>query len=116
MDTLIKLKDEIIIDWNNQEFVDYSFSGKPFWLLTNDNRIIICTHFSIMDGFAFPDLIEVLLNKYCNDIIEIICCYPTSAKQDKMFGKYVKIESNFPILITYDNRGEIAIATISEKI
>jgi len=114
---LFELKKEIIKDWNNQEFVDYSFSGKPFWLLTIDNKVIVCCHFDLDKGFRFPELIEYLVMKYYKKYeIEIICCYPTSAKQDKIFGKYINIESNFPVTASYNNMGNLCEVTFLEKI
>ena len=111
------IKQEVIIDWNNKDFLDFSLSGKPFWLETNKGKIIICCHFSLLNDFAFPEIIENLIKNNDNKDLEIICCYPTSAKYNKQFGKYIHIESNFPIIATYNNISiNEVIATYSEKI
>ena len=109
-----------IKEYDNFMIFNFSLSGVPYYLITDDDLVLICTHCN-KDGIIHDrERVIRYINQFPGREIELICCYPNRAKEDYELGKYIKINSDNKILFQYetieDNNEFTQIAYLLEKL
>jgi len=109
-----------IKEWNNYSILNFSLVGTPYYLVTNEDKVLIFTHCNKLGDIKERKRVHELINKFQGYEIELICCYPNLAKEDYELGKYIKIDSDRQIQMTFSHVDKdntfIQYAHILEKI